>query len=705
MNGVKSLLNPRSVAVIGASADANKTSGRPVAYLQKHGFDGKIFPINPKAEEIQGLKCYARVEDLPEAPEVGLVLLSASRSIEAVRSLANKGCKAAVVLASGFAEAGEDGLGLQQKLKEAAGDMRLLGPNTIGLINLSRGIPLSASGALEVDELPVGEIAVVSQSGGILGALLSRAAGRGIGLSSLISTSNEVDLEVSDLIEYMIDDDYTRVIALYLESIRNPERFREVARKARRAGKPIVAFKIGRSEAGARSASSHTGALAGEDRVYDAFFRELGVIRANTFDELLDIPAALVAGRNMQGRRVAILTSTGGAGTLIADSLGMQGFEAPVPDEATAEKLRSLQGSTPAELDRNPIDVTLAGLQPDLLREAIKTLMLSDSYDALVVIIGSSGLAMPDLVVGAIQDCLSTNDKPVLAYVSPYAPDTLKRLNRAGIPGFSSPECCSAVLDALHKSSLDAPGASVAQSPGDLPDVSTVPSGSLDEAQAKRLFKQIGIQTPRGKVVQTAADAIKAAEALGGRVVLKVLDGELLHKSDIGGVALNQSPDTIGDRLETMRDEVGGHTGRIPKNFLVEEMVAAGHEVILGANHDALGTAILLGAGGVTAELFKDTSIRLLPEEGGLSHQQAGEMMRELTTWPLLEGYRGSTPLDTDALAETIVRFSALIAALKHNLVTAEINPLFVLSEGQGVFAADAVIVLEDESVRTTEGS
>lgn len=705
MNGVKSLLNPRSVAVIGASADANKTSGRPVAYLQKHGFDGKIFPINPKAEEIQGLKCYARVEDLPEAPEVGLVLLSASRSIEAVRSLANKGCKAAVVLASGFAEAGEDGLGLQQKLKEAAGDMRLLGPNTIGLINLSRGIPLSASGALEVDELPVGEIAVVSQSGGILGALLSRAAGRGIGLSSLISTSNEVDLEVSDLIEYMIDDDYTRVIALYLESIRNPERFREVARKARRAGKPIVAFKIGRSEAGARSASSHTGALAGEDRVYDAFFRELGVIRANTFDELLDIPAALVAGRNMQGRRVAILTSTGGAGTLIADSLGMQGFEAPVPDEATAEKLRSLQGSTPAELDRNPIDVTLAGLQPDLLREAIKTLMLSDSYDALVVIIGSSGLAMPDLVVGAIQDCLSTNDKPVLAYVSPYAPDTLKRLNRAGIPGFSSPECCSAVLDALHKSSLDAPGASVAQSPGDLPDVSTVPSGSLDEAQAKRLFKQIGIQTPRGKVVQTAADAIKAAEALGGRVVLKVLDGELLHKSDIGGVALNQSPDTIGDRLETMRDEVGGHTGRIPKNFLVEEMVAAGHEVILGANHDALGTAILLGAGGVTAELFKDTSIRLLPDEGGLSHQQAGEMMRELTTWPLLEGYRGSTPLDTDALAETIVRFSALIAALKHNLVTAEINPLFVLSEGQGVFAADAVIVMEDESVRTTEGS
>lgn len=704
MTGVHALLNPKSVAVIGASADENKTSGRPVAYLKKYGYEGKIFPINPKSDEIQGLKCYARVEDLPEAPDVGLVLLSASRSIEAVRSLATKGCKAAVVLASGFAEAGDEGLDLQLQLKEAAGDMRILGPNTIGLINLSCGIPLSASGALEVDDIPVGEIAVVSQSGGILGALLSRAAGRGIGLSSLISTSNEVDLEISDLMEYMVDDENTRVIALYLESIRNPERFRQVARRAKLAGKPIVAFKIGRSEAGARSASSHTGALAGEDRVYDAFFKELGVIRADTFDELLDIPAALVAGRKMHGRRVAILTSTGGAGTLIADSLGMKGFEAPVPDAATAEKLRALQGDTPAELDRNPIDVTLAGLQPDLLRQAITTLLLSESYDALVVIIGSSGLAMPDLVVGAIQDCLATNDKPVLAYVSPYAPDTLKRLNRAGIPGFSSPESCSAVLNALHIFSQELPLTSDSKPAKGLPDVTDLSTGSLDEAEAKSLFSQTGIQTPRGKVVQTPAEAIEAAKSLSGSVVLKVLNGELLHKSDIGGVALNLSPDTIGARLEKMRDEVGSHTGQAPEKYLVEEMVGKGHEVILGANHDALGTAILLGAGGVTAELFKDTSIRLLPDEGGLSYEQAEEMMRELTTWPLLEGYRGSAPFDTRALAETIVNFSALIAALKERLLTAEINPLFVLPEGHGVVAADAVLILDEDTKPTNQG-
>lgn len=704
MNRVHSLLNPKSVAVIGASADENKTSGRPVAYLKKHGYEGKIFPVNPKADEIQELKCYARVEDLPEAPDVGLVLLSARRSIEAVRSLSAKGCHAAVVLASGFAEAGDEGLDLQQQLKEAAGDMRILGPNTIGLVNLSRGIPLSASGALEVDDIPVGEISVVSQSGGILGALLSRAAGRGIGLSSLVSTSNEVDLEVSDLMEYMVDDENTRVIALYLESIRNPERFRQVARRAKLAGKPIVAFKIGRSEAGARSASSHTGALAGEDRVYDAFFKELGVIRADTFDELLDIPAALVAGRKMHGRKVAILTSTGGAGTLIADSLGIKGFEAPIPDAATAEKLRALQGDTPAELDRNPIDVTLAGLQPDLLRQAIKTLLLSESYDALVVIIGSSGLAMPDLVVGAIQDCLTTNDKPVLAYVSPYAPDTLKRLNEAGIPGFSSPESCSAVLNALHSFSQELLPSSHSKPTSELPDVTELPNGPLDEAEAKRLFAQTGIQTPQGEVVRTSTEAVEAARALSGPVVLKVLDSELLHKSDVGGVALNLNPESIGTRLERMRDEVASHTGRTPKKYLVEKMVGKGHEVILGANHDALGTAILLGAGGVTAELFKDTSIRLLPDEGGLSYDQAEEMMRELTTWPLLGGYRGSAPLDIRALAETIVNFSALIAALKDRLQTAEINPLFVLPEGQGVVAADAVLILDEDTNPTNQG-
>lgn len=703
MNPLDALLNPKSVAVIGASADASKTSGRPVSYLLKHGFTGAIYPVNPKASEIQGLPCYASIEELPQAPDVGLVLLSAKRSIEAVRSLARIGCKAAVVLASGFAEAGEGGLDLQEELKAAAGSMRILGPNTIGLVNLSARIPLSASGALEVSNLPAGHVAVVSQSGGILGALLSRAAGRGIGLSSLISTSNEVDLEVSDFIDYLVDDHNTKVIALYLESVRNPQRFREVALRARAAGKPLVVFKIGRSEAGASAASSHTGALAGEDRVYDAFFRELGVIRANTFDEFLDIPAVLVAGRRLAGRRVAILTSTGGAGTLIADSLGMNHFDTPAPDAATAEKLRALQGDTPTALDRNPIDVTLAGLQPDLLRQAIRTLLASDSYDALVVIIGSSGLAMPDLVVCAIQDCLDTNDKPVLAYVSPYAPDTLKRLNSAGIPGFSSPESCSAVLAALDLIAQPLPNLAAAPRIP-LPAMVEQAAGSLDEAAAKALFSQVGLRVPQSRVVASREEAVQAARELEHPVVLKVLDAKLLHKSDIGGVALQQTADSIGARFDTMVTEVAGHVGYRPDRFLVEAMVAGGHELILGANRDALGTTILLGAGGVTAELYKDTALRMLPEQGGLTLEQAHSMMRQLITWPLLDGYRGSKRRDTEALAQAIVNFSALVAAFGERLVTAEINPLFVLPEGQGVVAADAVLVLQQADEEPVSG-
>ncbi len=706
MTALNALLNPNSIAVIGASADPAKTSGRPISYLLKHGFSGSIYPVNPKATEIQGLTCFPNVEALPQAPDVGLVLLSARRSIDAVRSLATLGCKAAVVLASGFAEAGNEGLALQEELKQAAGPMRLLGPNTIGLINLNARIPLSASSALEVDQLPVGHVAVVSQSGGILGALLSRAAGRGIGLSSLVSTSNEVDLDVSDFIDHLIDDDNTKVIALYLESIRNPQRFREVAARARAAGKPLVAFKIGRSEAGASAASSHTGALAGEDRVYDAFFRELGVIRANTFDEFLDIPAALVAGRALAGRRVAVLTSTGGAGTLIADALGVSHFDTPAPDPDTAAKLRALQGDTPTTLDRNPIDVTLAGLQPDLLRQAIRVLLESDTYDALVVIIGSSGLAMPDLVVGAIQDCLDTNDKPVLAYVSPYAPETLKRLNREGIPGFSSPESCSAVLAAMYFSnqSINHPQPEASAPATELVDLSDLPGSTLDEAAAKALFDAAGIPVPASRVVTSREQAEEAARELGEPVVLKVLDSRLLHKSDIGGVALFLNADTIGERFEQMIETVAAQVGYRPEQFLVEAMVSGGHELILGANRDALGTAILLGAGGVTAELYKDTTIAMLPESGGLSLAQANTMMRELTTWPLLEGYRGSPARDTDALAQVIVNFSRLMAALGDRVVTSEINPLFVLPKGHGVVAADAVLVLDEDSTDTHHG-
>jgi len=692
MNAINRLLKPRSVAVIGASADPAKTAGRPVSYLLKHHFAGAIYPVNPKVAEIGGLQCFPDIASLPETPDVGIVLLGAERAHLAVRDLAARGTAAAIVLASGYTETGEHGAQRQQQLIEAAGGMRILGPNTIGLVNLSDNIVLSASGALEMDHFPQGAIGVVSQSGGILGSLLSRAAARGIGLSKLVSTSNEVDLELADFIDALVDDEATRVIALYVEAVRHPEKFRAAALRAARAGKPIVAFKIGRSEAGAQAAVSHTGALAGADRMYDALFRQTGVIRAQSFADLLDIPAALASGRHLRGKRVAILTSTGGAGTLVSDSLGVAGFETPAPDEATAAALRALQTGDHAALDRNPIDVTLAGLQPDLLRGAIRALLASPSYDALAIIVGSSGLAMPELMAGAIQDCLPLSDKPVVAFVSPHAPEVAALLTQHGVPAFAAPESCTAALASmLHAAQLRAPAEQVQADPVPVEDL---PSGTLDEAQAKQLFARFGVPCAKEIVVHSAEEAQRAAHQLGGRVVLKILSGEITHKSDVGGVAVNLSPEQVGARLHAMAAEVESRARMRPHRFLVQEMVQGSTELILGMHRDAIGTAILLGMGGITAELFKDTTMRLLPSQGGLDRDEALAMAHELKTWPLLDGFRGRPVADVEALVDAIVAFSRMAAQLGDRLLEAEVNPIFVLPKGQGVRAADGVAVL-----------
>ncbi len=696
MNTISRLMRPQRVAVVGASADVTKTAGRPVAYLLKHGFSGDVYPVNPKATEICGLPCYPDIASLPSVPDVGIVLLGAERAHHAVKELAQLGCAAAIVLASGYTEVGEEGARRQAELLQAAGAMRILGPNTIGLVNITDRIVLSASGALEMDHFPSGAISLVSQSGGILGSLLSRASARGIGLAKMISTSNEVDLELADFIDWLVDDEATRVIALYVETVRDTQKFRVAALRAAQAGKPIVAFKIGRSEAGAKAAISHTGALAGSDRMYDALFKQTGILRAQRFDELLDMPAALATGRTLRGNRVAILTSTGGAGTLVSDALGVTGFETPPPDAETATKLRALQKGDHAALDRNPIDVTLAGLQPELLKGAISAVLASPTYDALVVIVGASALAMPELMSNAIKSCMALSDKPILAYISPHAPHIGSLLTQGGVPAFSAPESCSAALVAmLHASQAKTP--EPAQSIVTLDPLSalrTWPGGSLDEEQAKRLFSSFGITSVRETVVTTPEQALAALTTLGERAVLKVLSSEILHKSEMGGVAVNVSAATISNRLLQMKQEVKNKSGITPKQFLVQEMVSGGIEIILGMHRDVLGVAILLGMGGVTAELLQDTTLRLLPSEGGLSVETAREMAMSLKTWPLLDGYRGRAKADVNALVEAIVNFSSMVAALGDRLLEAEINPLFVLEQGQGVKAADGIIVL-----------
>jgi len=694
-SAIQKLMEPRSIAVIGASTDPKKTAGRPIAYLQKHHFKGKIYPINPRVEEIAGLKCYPDIASLPGTPDVAIVMVGTDKALSAVKELAALGTPAAIVLTSGFAEHGPEGLKKQEELIKAAGNMRILGPNTIGMVNITDDIPLSPSSALEMDEFPKGSVSVISQSGGILGSLLSRATACGLGLSKLVSTSNEADLGLADFVDYLVEDPSTKVIVLYIESIRHPEKFRASALRAKQAGKPIVVYKVGKSEAGIQAAVSHTGALAGTDKMYDALFKQTGIIRANKFSDFLDIPAALSSGRVLKGKRVAILTSTGGAGTLVADSLGEWGFETPAPDEKTAERLRALQPGDQAVLDRNPIDVTLAGLQPDLLRGAISALLDSPTYDALILILGSSSLSMPDLMAGAVRDCMQSSDKPVIAYVSPHAPIAGALMTKLGVPAFSQPESCSVALGSmLHASQLKElrmDEGAVASIPAGL-DITKL-HGSLNEYEAKNLFSAFGIPGVQEVVLEASNPNPEAAKALGDKLVVKILSNEILHKTEVGGVALNVSLAELPAKINAMSADVKLKAGVAIKQFLVQEMAQGGLEFMVGMHRDPLGTAILVGMGGVTAELFKDTHMRLIHPGKAFTEQEALEMLQELKTWPLLDGYRGRPKCDVSGLVKAIVQFSGMVAALEDRLLECEINPIFVFAEGCGVKAADGIAV------------
>jgi acetate---CoA ligase (ADP-forming) len=699
MGPLDKLLRPRSVAIIGASADGAKLTGRPLAYLEKYGFRGHIYPVNPRYATIGGHRCYPEIAALPQSPDVAIVLVGVSKVADAVRQLAAVGAGTAIVLASGFGESGPEGRLRQDELKRAAGPMRLLGPNTIGLINVSDHIVLSASNALVTDDIVPGAIALVSQSGGILGSILSRAQAQGVGFSKLIATGNECDLEVSDFIDHLVDDPATKVIALYLEGLRRPKGFQAAVRRARAADKAVVAFKIGRSESGARSAASHTGALAGSDAAYDALFRQLGVIRAERYSDLLDIPLALSRGGALKGNRLAIITSTGGSASLLADAAGSAGFATPPPDDATAARLKALaiEGAT---LDRNPIDVTLAGVKSETFRTILDAVVASPSYDAIALVLGSSALREPETVGKPLRECAAASEKPIVGFVSPDAPQLVRQLNLAGVPTFAAPESCAAALAAMRR--RDAPRdieppreGAAAVIAGDVHAL--LKPGPLNEAESKRLFARFGIPVTREIVAGTAAEATAAAQTFEGNVVLKILSRDILHKSEAGGVAVGVAPADVTRTCAQMVKCFNATTQREPEGLLVQELVCGGVELILGFHHDPqLGHAVLLGMGGVTAELYRDTSLRLAP----VSRRDAEEMVDDLKSAPLLQGFRGRPLADVAALVAAIVAFSNMIGAIGDELAEAEINPLFVLPRGRGVVAADGVVIVKSPDER-----
>ena len=451
LSAIENLFRPKSVAVIGASTDPKKTAGRPLEFLGQFGFSGRVWPVNPRTEQIQGLRCFASIDTLPGIPDVAIILLNPKGTLRAVKKLSALGTKAAIVLGGGYGETGPRGLKRQLTLSKASGPMRILGPNTIGLLNLQDRVVLSASGAIDNLNVNVGKIGIISQSDGIIGSLLSRAAVKGIGLSHLVATGNEGDLEICDILEWMIYQPDTSVIALYLEVIREPNRFRELAKKVRQENKKLIAYKVGKSKAGQLASASHTGAMAGDDRLYDALFEQSDVIRVERFDDILDVAITLSAGKIPTRRRVGILTSTGGAGALIADQCGLVGFKIQTPTRKTAERLQSLFTHVGFSAKRNPIDLTLAGLTPDVVEGAITTLLQATEFDVIIIIVGSSSIGNPKLITDPVIRAVKTTEKPLLVYCSPSTPSILHRLNSAGVPTLETPETCSVSLAALIK--------------------------------------------------------------------------------------------------------------------------------------------------------------------------------------------------------------------------------------------------------------
>lgn len=671
---MKALLAPTSIALVGASGDPARLTARAQIYLRRHGYAGRLFPVNPRSAEVLGEPAFARVQDIPEKIDFAYILLGTDQVEAQIGAVADKGAEVACVLADGFAEAGPEGAALQARCVAAAraAGVRLLGPNSMGMVNLDARIACSVNAALEAERLPTGRVALVSQSGSMLGAIMSRGAARGMGFSHLVATGNEADLSAGEVAAMLVDDPGVDAVMLFLEAIREPERLADAAWRAHAAGKPIIAFKLGRSPYGAELATSHTGALAGSDASAEAFFRAHGILRATTLDSFLELPALAIGRRPLARphRAVGVLTTTGGGGAMAVDALGVAGIEARIPDASASRALSEAGMRSHGRL----LDMTLAGTKPDRIEAAIRALDRAADTDIIVPVIGSSAQFRPaDAVAGIVA---ARVDKPLAAFLVPQADASLRLLAEAGIAAFRTPESLADAVRAFLE--WRAPRRVAAAAPHlDIP-------AAPDEADARDLFAGLGLATPFARM----RDAADVPPGMVYPVAFKILSPDLAHKTEVGGVALNVAgPTELTQAATAMQARV---SAALPdarlRGFLVQPMARGLVEVILGFRRDPeVGPTVLLGAGGILAELQRDVALRLAPVDA----ETALEMIAEVRALRVIEGWRGLPRGDVAALVEAIRAVSRL--ALLPDVAEAEINPLMVHAEG--VTIADAWVV------------
>jgi acyl-CoA synthetase (NDP forming) len=683
------LLNPRSVAIVGASDDAGKTAARPLRFLREAGFAGVIYPVNPRRAQVQGEKAWPSLAALPEVPDHVFVLTPTATVLETVAECARLGVKLVSVLASGFSESGPEGAAREQELARIAQQtgIRILGPSCLGVINPRARLVLTANAAFAEPDVPVGGIFVASHSGSMIGALVSRGRARGVGFAGLVSVGSEADLSLGEICAATLDDPGIEGYVLFLESLNHGAALRAFAVEAARRGKPVIAYKLGRSAAAAEMALTHTGALAGEDDVADAFLKDCGIARVGILEALMESqPLAsrmpLQPGKAAP-RRVGIVTTTGGGAAMVVDQLGIRGIEAQPASPETLAKLAA------AGISVNPgrvADLTLAGARYDVMKAALDIMLAAPEFDLVLAVVGSSARMQPELAVKPIIDSAGSA-KPLAAMIVPDAPQAIAQLTAAKVPCFRTPEACADVISAVF----------ARRSPLALADVSGAGGNpgakarALSEAQAYQLLAQLGV--PHAPWVTTAIDG-QAPQSLpfDYPVVVKVCSADIPHKTEVGGVVLGVADRaSLNDALARLRANLAQRAPGIEANeALIQPMSKGLAEVLIGYKVDPqAGPIVMLAAGGIWAEVARDRSIRLAPVSVAIAQEMIGEV-RALKT---VSGLRGKPRGDLDALARAISDLSQLAVQPGYGVQEAEINPMMVMAQGRGVMAVDALVL------------
>jgi acyl-CoA synthetase (NDP forming) len=684
----QALFAPNSVALIGASGDATKNTSRPQRFLGKHGYRGRIVPINRGRDELFGVKAYPDLRAVPGAVDHAFIMVPAKDVPEALAQCCDKKVRVATIFSDGFAETGAAGRARQDELLALAraGGVRLLGPNCIGLIDLHSHLVLSVNAVLEHAEVRPGSTAIVSQSGSMMGALMSRGLGRGAGFSKLVSVGNEADLAVGEIVDLLADDADTRVILLFMETMRDADRLAHAARRAFDAGKPVVVFKLGRSEVGVELATSHTGAMTGADDMADAFFRAHGMLRVDLLETLFELPALVLGRRPAARHRVAAMTTTGGGAAAVVDRLGVHGVEVVAPADSVVENL----GKKRIVISHARLtDLTLAGARKEIYSAVLNELLASDHCDLVLAVVGSSAQYQPEIAVEPIVEA-GREAKPLAVFCAPQADASLALMSEKGIAGFRTPEACADAIRAWRD--WRAPLASPAPDQARVAAARAALGGKrrLNEIEAGRVFEALGIPAAAAQVIAAPGDPVKLAFP----VVAKILSPDIAHKTDAGGVVVNipDAPALERAAADILKNVRARHPQAQLAGVLVQRMEKGLAEVILGYRRDPqVGPVVVLGVGGVLAEIYRDFAVRLAP----VGVEEAARMVEEVRGLAPVRGYRGAPRGDAAALARAVSAFSQL-AYLEPRVAEAEVNPLLVRREGEGVVAVDGLLVLAD---------